>query len=54
MIKISGFQGKILFDKTKPDGVKRKLINSNYAKSIGFKVKQNYLMVLRKLLKKNF
>ena len=37
--KISGFKGKIFFDKTNPDGVMRKLLNSGYAKSVGFKVK---------------
>lgn len=52
--KISGFQGKILFDKTKPDGVKRKLLNSNYAKSIGFKVKTKLFNGLKKTFEKKF
>ena len=52
--KISGFQGKILFDKTKPDGVKRKLLNSNYAKSIGFKVKTKLYKGLKKTFDREF
>ena len=52
--KISGYQGKILFDKTKPDGVKRKLLNSNYAKSIGFKVKTKLFHGLKKTFEEKF
>tara|TARA_B100000575_G_scaffold288952_2_gene289858 strand:+ start:923 stop:1849 length:927 start_codon:yes stop_codon:yes gene_type:complete len=40
MIKsIVEYKGKIIFDKKKPDGVMRKLLDSKYAKSVGFKVK---------------
>ena len=39
--KIIGFKGKIVFDKNKPDGVMRKLLNSSYAKSLGFKISIN-------------
>ncbi len=52
--KISGFQGRIVFDKTKPDGVKRKLLNSNYAKSVGFKIKINLFNGLKKTFEEKF
>jgi len=38
---IVGYNGKIIFDKKKPDGVMRKLLDSQYAKTAGFKVKIN-------------
>lgn len=37
--KIVGFKGKILFDKTKPDGTPRKLLKSDKIKEKGFKSK---------------
>jgi len=52
--KISGFKGKIFFDKTKPDGVMRKLLNSSYAKSVGFKIKINLEDGLKKTFKDQF
>ena len=38
---IVGFKGKILWDKTKPDGTPRKLLNSDKLKSIGWQPKYN-------------
>lgn len=37
--KISGFDGKIFFDETKPDGIKRKLLDSSKINSLGWKSK---------------
>ena len=39
LIKIFNIKLKIKFDKTKPDGVKRKLLNINLAKNYGWKAK---------------
>jgi len=42
MIKAaSGFKGKIIFDATKPDGVKRKLLDSSRIKKLGFTLKMS-------------
>jgi GDP-L-fucose synthase len=35
--RVTGFQGKIEFDRTKPDGNMRKLLDSSRAESMGFK-----------------
>lgn len=37
--KTSGFKGKIIFDKTKPDGAMRKLLDSSRARKLGWKPK---------------
>lgn len=37
--KIVGYKGKVLWDKTKPDGVKRKLLDISKFKKLGFKNK---------------
>ena len=37
--KIIGYKGKVLWDKTKPDGVKRKLLDISKLKKLGFKSK---------------
>ena len=37
--KIIGYKGKVLWDKTKPDGVKRKLLDISKLKKLGFKNK---------------
>ncbi len=34
--KVSGFKGKIIFDKSKPDGVKRKLLDNRRLKKLGW------------------
>ena len=39
--KVVGFGGKFIFDKSKPDGTPRKLINSKKINSIGWKSKTN-------------
>ena len=52
--KIIGFKGKIIFDKNKPDGVMRKLLNSNYAKSLGFKISINLEQGLNMTYKSKF
>ena len=41
LIKLFNIKLKIKFDKTKPDGVKRKLLNINLAKNYGWKAKTN-------------
>ena len=35
--EIIGFEGKINFDSTKPDGMPRKLLNSDLLNNLGFK-----------------
>jgi GDP-L-fucose synthase len=35
--EVSGFKGEINFDITKPDGVAKKLLNSELIKKLGFK-----------------
>ena len=37
--KVVGFQGKIKFDKTRPDGVTRKILDNKRIKNLGFKHK---------------
>ena len=37
--KIVGYNGKILWDKSKPDGVKRKLLDISKLRKLGFKHK---------------
>jgi GDP-L-fucose synthase len=39
--KASGFKGKIIFDRTKPDGAMRKLLDSSRVKKLGWKPKMN-------------
>ncbi len=36
MARITGFKGKIIFDKTRPDGVKRKLLDNHRIKQLGW------------------
>ncbi|MEO8762050.1 MAG: GDP-L-fucose synthase, partial [Bacteroidia bacterium] len=38
---IVGYQGEIVFDKTKPDGTPRKLMDVSYLHSLGWKHKIN-------------
>ena len=37
--EIVGYKGKIIFDKSKPDGMKRKLLDSKKIKQMGWKPK---------------
>ena len=41
--KVIGFKGKFIFDKSKPDGTPRKLINSKKINSLGWKSKVSLL-----------
>lgn len=38
---ITGYKGKIIWDKTKPDGTPRKLLNIDKLKKLGWKPKIN-------------
>ena len=46
--KISGFKGKIIFDKKYPDGMYRKLMSTKLTKKIPFKIKNNFFDSLKK------
>ena len=39
--KVTGFQGELRFDKSKPDGTPRKLLNTNKLESLGWSAKIN-------------
>ncbi len=53
--KIFNYKGKITFDKKKPDGVKRKLLNINKARRLGWKSKENFDYELKNHInKENF
>lgn len=50
--KIVGFTGKIVWDKTKPDGQPRRRLNADKAyKEFGFKAKIKFNMGLKKIIK---
>ena len=46
--KITGFKGKIKFDKSKPNGAPRKLIDNSRINSLGWKHKTNLTEGLQK------
>ena len=46
--KISGFNGRIIFDKKYPDGMYRKLMSDRLTKKIPFKIKNNFYENLKK------
>ena len=53
--KIFDYKGKITFDKNKPDGVKRKLLNINKARKLGWRFKENFDYELKNHInKENF
>lgn len=52
--KISGFNGKLIFNKSYPDGVYRKLLDSKNAKSLGFIKKISLDKGLTEIFKKEF
>ena len=52
--KISGFNGKLIFNKSYPDGVYRKLLDSKNAKSLGFIKKITLDKGLTEIFKKEF
>ena len=39
--KVTGFPGELQFDKSKPDGTPRKLLNTNKLESLGWSAKIN-------------
>ncbi len=48
MAKAVGFKGKIVFDRSKPDGAMRKLLDSSRVRRLGFKPKVNLESGIRK------
>jgi GDP-L-fucose synthase len=46
--EVVGYQGKIVFDTTKPDGTPRKLMNSERLKEMGWSAKVNLVDGLAK------
>ena len=46
--KVTGFKGKIIFDKSKPNGTPRKLIDTSKINSLGWKYKTNLTEGLKK------
>ena len=46
--RISGFKGKIIFDRKYPDGMYRKLMSNKLTKKIPFKIKNNFYENLKK------
>ena len=51
-IKKSNFRGKIMWDKSKPEGAKRKLLDSSYIFSKGWKPRFDILKSIPKLINK--
>ena len=49
--EIVGFSGKIVFDKSKPDGIKRKLLNSKKINDLGWRPKIDLEEGLKKTYK---
>tara|TARA_B110000003_G_C16654588_1_gene535902 strand:+ start:11472 stop:12392 length:921 start_codon:yes stop_codon:yes gene_type:complete len=52
--KIIGYDGDIIFDNSKPDGVMQKLIDSTRIKNLGWKFKINLETGIKKTLKNSF
>ena len=48
---LTGFKGKMVWDKSKPDGVKRKLLDSSKINNYGFKVKTDLIEGLQNTIK---
>lgn len=49
--KIKNFKGRIIWDKTKPDGVKKKLLNSKYILSKGWRPRVDLKKGIKQLIK---
>ena len=49
--EVVGYKGKIVFDNSKPDGVPRKLLNSNLIKKLGWHPKFDLQQGLKKTYK---
>jgi GDP-L-fucose synthase len=47
LMKIIGFKGKIIYDKTKPDGTPRKILDCKKLKKLGFKFNHNIFASLK-------
>ncbi len=52
--KISQYNGKLIFNKSKPDGVYRKLLDSKKVRLLGFKEKINFEQALAKIYNAKF
>ena len=50
--KLFNYKGKIVFDKKKPDGVKRKLLNISKSRNLGWKFKENLDYELKNHIKR--
>ena len=51
IVKLTGFEGKIIWDKSKPDGQPRRVLDTSMAeKEFGFKVKKDFKEGLRKTI----
>ena len=51
IVKLTGFKGKILWDKTKPDGQPRRMLDTTKAeKEFGFKAKTDFKTGLKKAI----
>lgn len=48
LVKIIGFEGKIIFDKSKPDGTPRKLLDTSLINKMGWKPKTDLLTGIKK------
>ena len=51
---ITQYKGKLIFNKSKPDGVYRKLLDSKKVRSLGFKKKINFEQALMKIYNEKF
>ena len=52
--KISQYNGKLIFNRSKPDGVYRKLLDSKKVRLLGFKEKINFKQALTKIYNDKF
>ena len=52
--KISQYNGKIIYNRSKPDGVYRKLLDSKKVRLLGFKEKINFEQALTKIYNEKF
>ena len=48
IVKTVGFKGDVIFDETKPDGTMKKLLDSSYANSLGWKAQVSLEQGLRR------
>lgn len=52
-INLTKFKGRVIWDKKKPEGAKRKLLNSNYLFSLGWKPKIEFNSGISEIIKAN-